>query len=359
MTYIAVLLLESSHADLFKREGNDICRDLAISDMSASTSKSSDPNSEHGKRPPRISKEDMFAFLALWMEKDPEKAWNLLETEEESSEPPQKKLKEAERESSQSNNVGAVFVGPNSRIIAMDRTKGKVHGSVRGLIACQDKVKGSTVYLSRYPCAFCVKLLAQAEVARVRFLPLEPEMPAGEEMEGELNRITTLCKVCPIGLSLYVPKVGKDVIEETARKRSKATLEVEKEMREGGKATRITVATKSGVTKFRRALEREFWPERWVNQLPTMAPKLGWTGIDNNFQETLKQEMLEAIEWLSDATYSYVPNEVSFGTRPPEKEIVDPARPNPTNPEWQNLARYMMRMAQIAGTFHFMFQLKL
>ena len=108
-------------------------------------------NAYYVKNNLRVSKDNLFMILALWME-------DFVDEE------PEKFRK-----------VGAVLVLPNGVVCAIDCTRDDVHAVARLLVKHHDKAEGSNVFMSRKPCPLCAKLLVQSKVKRVLYLPFEPE----------------------------------------------------------------------------------------------------------------------------------------------------------------------------------------
>jgi deoxycytidylate deaminase len=105
----------------------------------------------YAKSYPRITKENLYMIIALWME-------------DFDDDPPEGYKK-----------VGAVLVLPNDVVLAADCSRDGVHAVARLLMKHCDKAKGCKIFMSRKPCSFCAKLLVQSQVERVLFLPFEPE----------------------------------------------------------------------------------------------------------------------------------------------------------------------------------------
>ena len=106
---------------------------------------------QHAKSYLRLSKDNLYMILALWME-------NFVD------EPPKDHSK-----------VGAVLVLPNDIVCAADCSRDGVHAVARLLLNHCDKAGGSKMFMSRKPCPMCAKLLVQSKVKRVLFPPFEPE----------------------------------------------------------------------------------------------------------------------------------------------------------------------------------------
>ena len=158
---------------------------------------------------PRVSKDDLYMILALWMERFPD--------DEQSKDPPYQK-------------VEAVLVLPNDICYAIDSSHHGVHAVARLIMVHPDKLKGSKVFVSRKPCSFCIKLLVQAKVERVFNLPIEPEYfpmkklseeearRLGKSLKSEKECVDNLCTVSPIGDTTFAPEV-EDVVVSAIQKR--------------------------------------------------------------------------------------------------------------------------------------------
>ena len=79
------------------------------------------------------------------------------------------------------------------------------------------------VFESRKPCSLCTKLLVQAKVERVFYLPIEPEYFPRKGLNDGLNAkrfetvkscVDNLFKVGPISHNIFVPKVGSEVVKD-------------------------------------------------------------------------------------------------------------------------------------------------
>ena len=88
------------------------------------------------KRETRITKENLYMVLALWMERFP--------------------LQFSKEQSFKSNNnskkfkkVGVVFVLPNDRVLAADCSRDGVHGVARVMVNHCGKLEGCKVFVSR------------------------------------------------------------------------------------------------------------------------------------------------------------------------------------------------------------------
>ncbi|KAI8904009.1 cytidine deaminase-like protein [Gorgonomyces haynaldii] len=111
----------------------------------------------------RLSPRDMFMIMALWMEQYP--------------------TKQQDRKTSQAvRATGCVLVDPRDRIIALDRT-GEAHAVVRALMRSAVDPRGCDIYMSRFPCPLCTKMMVQAGIRRIYYFPAKEW-----EIDYELQR---------------------------------------------------------------------------------------------------------------------------------------------------------------------------
>lgn len=110
------------------------------------------PSTSYASRYSRLTKDNLYMIVALWMEDFPED-----------------KPEDSYRK------VGAVLVLPNDKIYAVECSRNGVHAVGRLLMMHHNVLEDCKVFVSRKPCTFCTKLLVQSKVKRVFYLPLEPE----------------------------------------------------------------------------------------------------------------------------------------------------------------------------------------
>ena len=224
-------------------------------------------NAYYVKNNLRVSKDNLFMILALWMEdfvdEEPEKC----------------------------RKVGAVLVLPNGVVFAIDCTRDDVHAVARLLVKHHNKAEGSNVFMSRKPCPLCAKLLVQSKVKRVLYLPFEPEYyisPAqnpdatipdqtqmGEddalqdtpttsrqtedkkkkdpntENAKNMQEVDNIFTASPIAQTKFVLQVHKVILDE--KEEQKQTPKEEKEM----------------IKKEKDKLVRSKYPSKWMDYLQT------------------------------------------------------------------------------------------
>ena len=200
----------------------------------------SSPEKQEGskceKREIRITKENLYMALALWMEESPY-----------SQSPPKLGSKEFKK-------VGVVFVLPNDRVLAADCSRDDVHGVARVMINHCGMLEGCKVFISRKPCSPCAKLLVQSRVSRVLYLPIEPESTD----QKDLDRVDNLFKVSPVGQSVFVPCVEQKVLTNDDKHRAEITPEYDKLFKKWWSAESITLHWPSISDEMKTQVEQDF-----------------------------------------------------------------------------------------------------
>ena len=219
--------------------------------------------SSYTARDLRITKENLFMAVALWMERFP--------VEREEIKPYKK--------------VGAELVLPSDMIYAVDCSRNGVHGVARLLMAHQDIVHDCKVFVSRKPCSFCTKLLVQSKVKRVFYLPIEPEYYseargkkkrfAAKKFKDETFRVDELFKVSAIGQSVFVPRAENDVLVNTGKK--------------------YNISEKIAKEK-KKQLMRKYWKTKWIRKAQT---KLPWPAFDKNMRGQVAVDFDNILGWMA------------------------------------------------------------
>ena len=212
------------------------------------------------KRETRITKENLYMVLALWMERFP--------------------LQFSKEQSFKSNNnskkfkkVGVVFVLPNDRVLAADCSRDGVHGVARVMVNHCGKLEGCKVFVSRKPCSLCAKLLVQSRVSRVFYLPIEPE----SEDEGELARADNLFKVSPVGQSVFVPCVEERVLTKD-EERLPETI------------------TPQEVRTCQEKRFEEWWKTEWIDRAQKCLP---WPCLDIRMKNQVQSDFESLMKWIA------------------------------------------------------------
>lgn len=213
----------------------------------------------YSDRDPRISKENLFMVLALWMEEFP-----------------------VERvDAGTYRKVGAALVLPNDVIHAVDCTRNGVHGVARLLMSHTSVLQDSQVFVSRKPCSFCTKLLVQSKVKRVFYLPIEPEYKDQKDFKNETTRVDNLFKVSATGQSVFVPKAGPEVLQSTDKKRK---------IKSDRDAEQIKKKTKE--------LWRKYWANNWM-KAKNVREELPWPAFDNKMYRQVYSDFHGVVEWMA------------------------------------------------------------
>jgi len=221
------------------------------------------------KRETRITKENLYMVLALWMERFP---WH------SSNEPELVKEKHAQSNKSNDNskkfkNVGVLFVLPTDRVLAADCSRDGVHGVARVMVNHSGKLEGCKVFVSRKPCSLCAKLLVQSRVSRVFYLPIEPE----SEDEGELARADNLFKVSPVGQSVFVPCVEERVLTKDEKRLP-------------------AIITPEDVHSCHEKLFKEWWNTEWIERAQKCLP---WPCLDSKMKSQVESDFKSLMKWIA------------------------------------------------------------
>ena len=229
-------------------------------------------NNSYVKEVPRITKENLYMVLALWMEDFP--------VERVEADPYKR--------------VGAALALPNDMIYAVDCTRNGVHGVARLLMAHQDILEDCQVYVSRKPCSFCTKLLVQSKVKKVLYLPIEPEYKrqtqdnesedeVSKKFENETSCVDNQFKVSAIGQKVFVPKVGQEVLAHAGEKTStSSTMEETKEehIKEHKEEEHV----------------KTYWNEEWMNGAKEGLP---WPAFDEKMKKQVEDDFSDIVEWMA------------------------------------------------------------
>ncbi|KAK3704828.1 hypothetical protein QZH41_005030 [Actinostola sp. cb2023] len=232
-------------------------------------------NSNYGNRKSQVRKEDLYMMTALWMQESP---WALkLATEGENLRV-----------------VGSVFVLPNDRVLSVDCSRRgdhtTVHGAIRPLIKYPDKVKGCQVYLTRKPCAHCVKMLVQAGVSKVFYLPLKPETDTKEN-----KSVDALFQVSEVSRSFYVPQITQKHIQK---------LKTEKKQPPYGRNESDVEKQREGtdISTFEKYKKRQEWDKTWFDDI---QEHLDWEEFgDEEIETEVLKDMDDAFKWFCQATFA-------------------------------------------------------
>jgi dCMP deaminase len=215
-------------------------------------------NPGYAKSYSRVSKEDLYMIIALWMEDfvdDPPEGYN---------------------------KVGAVLVLPNDVIFAADCSRDGVHAVARLLMKHYDKAKGCKMFMSRKPCPICAKLLVQSKVQRVLFLPFEPEYYPSNDNDSMMKQVDSLFTASAIAQTRFVLQVDETVLKD-AQLKTPSPSKIKTRM--------INEEKKSLVDKY--GFEKNLaWKKSIVEKLP-------WPSFDSDIDGHVQTRFSYAMEWIA------------------------------------------------------------
>ena len=226
---------------------------------------------KYAARSHRISKEEVYALVTLFMECFP------LETEEDE---PAKQGEETEKY----RKVGAALVLTNDKIFAIDCSRDGVHAVARLVMEHQDVVKDCKIFVSRKPCSFCTRLLVQAEVKEIFYLPIEPEYHQdGLEtdqkkkivFENEKLWVDELFRVSAISQKVFVPGAGLKVVESTQD---------------------YEVPTEQQQATCGKTLLTKYWNEDWLKNVKDYLP---WPSFDEEMRKQIDVDFEGIMAWAA------------------------------------------------------------
>ena len=226
---------------------------------------------KYAARSHRISKEELYALVTLFMEYFP------LETEE--GEPAEQGEK-----TEKYRKVGAALVLTNDKIFAIDCSRDGVHAVARLVMEHQDVVKDCKIFVSRKPCSLCTKLLVQAEVKEIFYLPIEPEyhqdgLETDEEkkiaFEKEKLWVDELFRVSAISQKVFVPGAGLKFVESTQK---------------------YEVPTEQQQETCRKTLLAKYWNEDWLKNVKDNLP---WPSFDEEMRKQIDVDFEVTMAWAA------------------------------------------------------------
>ena len=236
------------------------------------------------------------------------------------------------------NKIGVVMVDSSGKIVTVECSRDYVHGVTSVLVDFCDRANNCVMYTSRKPCSFCTKLMIQAGVAKVCYLPFEPECSD----PADLEQAEKLFRMSQIGQSIYIPNIQKGILADSEVKRSP-----------------YTTNKFNHVSSTFNLLSR-YWSEQWKSKI---AQQLRWPEF-NDCKQQVEQSVQIMLEWIARVTFGDLPDSVLF--QPCDEEITNHPNtnsehfqvnvgededvsmiPDPNSSSWQRLARHMSRMANI------------
>ena len=225
----------------------------------STTDDKKDPGKPYAKNYLRISKDNLYMVIALWMEDFVEKA------------------------PKSHNKVGAVLVLPNDIIYAVDCSRDGVHAVQRLLMKHYDKAEGCKIFMSRKPCPMCTKLLVQAKVQRVLFLPLQPEYYPSNDKDSKRQEVDNLFTASAIARTKFVLEVDDSVLDRAQKKTPDADKEKVNEM------------TERFIDKYSAFKKNSPWIEKIEKELP-------WPAF-NEIKDQFLEDFTKVMEWIARVFY--------------------------------------------------------
>ncbi|XP_068744134.1 cytidine and dCMP deaminase domain-containing protein 1-like [Montipora capricornis] len=219
------------------------------------------PSTSYASRYSRLTKDNLYMIVALWMQDFPQDKEDF----------PEDKPEDSYRK------VGAVLVLPNDKIYAVDCSRNGVHAVARLLMMHHNVLEDCKVFVSRKPCSFCTKLLVQSKVKRVFYLPIEPEYSLMKDVdfEEETLRVDNLFKVSSISQSVFVPEVGEDVIKDVQHRHQTP------------ERTRNEMA---------QNLKETYWNDDWMREAKN---KLPWHAFDEEMRRQVESDFTQMLTWMA------------------------------------------------------------
>ncbi|XP_068708392.1 cytidine and dCMP deaminase domain-containing protein 1-like [Montipora foliosa] len=210
------------------------------------------PSTSYASRYSRLTKDNLYMIVALWMEDFPE-----------------------DKPDDSYRKVGAVLVLPSEKIYAVDCSRNGVHAVARLLMIHHNVLEDCKVFVSRKPCSFCTKLMVQSKVKRVFYLPIEPEYRPLDDFEEETLRVDNLFKVSSISQSVFVPEVGEDVIKDVQHRHQTP------------ERTRDEMA---------QELKEMYWNGAWMREAKN---KLPWHAFDEEMRRQVESDFTQMLTWMA------------------------------------------------------------
>ena len=281
----------------------------------------------YAARSHRISKEEVYALVTLFMECFP------LETEEGEPDDQGEKTEKYRK-------VGAALVLTNDKIFAIDCSRDGVHAVARLVMEHQDVVKDCKIFVSRKPCSFCTRLLVQAEVKEIFYLPIEPEyhqdgLETDQEKKSVFEKeklwVDELFRVSAISQKVFVPGAGLKVVESTQE---------------------YKVPTEQQQATCRETLLTKYWNTDWLKNVKDNLP---WPSFDEEMRKQIDVDFEGIMAWAAKIAlfagsteiackFQRVPREVETtamtaqGTFDPENNVTTDSKQAAL---WITLARFL------------------
>ncbi|CAH1791546.1 unnamed protein product [Owenia fusiformis] len=233
----------------------------------------------------RPSKEVVFMLLAWWLEYSPD-----------AKDPPDiTDMVEGEEIVKKYNKLGALIVTPETRVLAMDCTRGEAHVVQKLILLCRTNgwmLDGCVLYTSRLPCSHCTKLMVQAKLKKVYCLPIEPELYDPKEfIDSDRKAVDKLYRINGLGISYLTPNVTNLKVSPSEE-------------------IFINVRTPKYELKRELLFDEEFYRDEEAAGSSVNAGK--WK---EGHLKRCKEDFAKAARWLSDKTFGEIPKDIHFANR--------------------------------------------
>ncbi len=203
-------------------------------------------------------------------------------------------------------NVGAVLVLPNDVVCAADCSRDGVHAVARLLMKYYDKAEGSKMFMSRKPCPMCAKLLVQAKVKRVLFLPFEPEYylspkplepNADKETREGIDRINNEINES----NKTQMKQVDNLFTASSIAQTRFVLQVEKPVLVDAEQKTPSKHIWQQIVKKRKKLNKKYGFEKNPKWMESIKDNLPWPAFDNEIKAEVLTYFENAMEWMARA----------------------------------------------------------
>ncbi|XP_046849897.1 uncharacterized protein LOC124443486 [Xenia sp. Carnegie-2017] len=249
-------------------------------------------HNSYADNPPRISKDNLFMIIALWMED--------FVTREEA------KIDE------NTNQIGAVLLSADDEIYAADCSREGVHAVARLLIKHPERAKGSKIFMSRKPCHFCAKLLVRSKVDRVDYL----QKSSGNDYK--IDEVGEIFKSSSVAASLFIFDIRKNVLEDVGHCKSNKTF---------------------NESKFNK------WESEWLTEeKEKIKRELPWPAYDKEMDKRVKEWFVDAAKWIASVMHATGrSSKDSFQIHPDvTSQFIDF---DPTDPKNREKANHLLTLA--------------
>ena len=249
--------------------------------FSESESKDASPdNPSYAKDYLRVSKANLYMIIALWMEDFVDEKFEYY------------------------NKVAAVLVLPNDVVCAIECSRDGVHAVQRLLMKYYDKAEGSKMFVTRKPCPMCAKLLVQAKIKRVLFLPFEPEYyrspkppeeNADEKTRDEIKRINDEIDES----NKTQMKQVDSLFTASSIAQTRFVLQVEKPVLEDAEQKVSSIKKRKDIQEQKEELVKKYgFNPHWMKSIKEELP---WPAFDEEIKAEVQKYFENAMKWMARA----------------------------------------------------------